>query len=71
MKKKKYSVVDDHMPNKTLDKIKKIIGTENFDNTKILIDTDDKLLDNIPFKNIVILMTYVNKDDNKLYLQLF
>ena len=31
------------MLDKEVDKIKEIIGIEKFDNTKILIDTDDKL----------------------------
>ena len=30
----------------------KILGTEKFDDTKILIDTDDKLPDNITLKNL-------------------
>ena len=34
-------MVDEYMLNKILDKIKVIIGIECFDNTKILIDTDD------------------------------
>ena len=34
---------DDYMVDKVLGKIKEIIGIENFDNTKTLIDTDDKL----------------------------
>ena len=35
------------MLEKVLDKIEKVIGIENFDDTKILTDTDDKLLDDI------------------------
>ena len=31
-------------------KIKEIIGIEKFDNTEILIDTDDKLPDDITLK---------------------
>ena len=34
-------MVDEYMLNKILDKIKVIIGIECFDNTKILIHTDD------------------------------
>ena len=37
------------MLDKVLDKIKEIIGTEKFNDTNILIDTDDKLLDDIIF----------------------
>ena len=47
----------DHMLNKLLDKVKEIIGIEQFDNTNILINTDDKLSDDITFKKVVILMT--------------
>ena len=62
--KKKILMVDDYMLDKVLDKIKTIIGFKQFDNTKILIDT---LPDDINFKNVVILMTCVIKDDNKFY----
>ena len=34
-----------------LDKVKKTLSTAKFDKTKILIDTDDKLLDDIILKN--------------------
>ena len=64
-------MVDDYMLDKILDKIKEIIGIEKFDDTKILIDSDDKMSDYITFKNVVILMTCVMKDGNKFYLQLF
>ena len=59
------------MPNKVLDKIKEKIGIEKFDNSNILIDTDEKLSNDITLKNIVILMTCVTKDDAKFYPQLF
>ena len=36
-------------------KIKAVIGTEKVDDTKILIDTDEKLPDKISLKNVVIL----------------
>ena len=48
-----------------------MIGIENFDNTKILIDADDKLPDNITLKNVAILMSYVTKYDSELYPQIF
>ena len=35
---------------KVLDKIKKITDNEKFDNTKVLIETDDKLPDGITLK---------------------
>ena len=47
----------DYMLNKLLDKVKEIIGIEQFDNTNILINTDDKLSDDITLKKVVILMT--------------
>ena len=57
-------MVDDYMLDKVLDKIKMILGIEKFDNTKILIKTDDKLLDYLV--DVVILITWVIKDDDKL-----
>ena len=51
---KKYLMVNDYV----LDK---------FDDTKILIDIDDKLPDYITFKNVVILRTCIIKDDAKFY----
>ena len=59
-------MVDDYIPNKT-DKIKDIIGTEKFNDTKILIDTDDKLPDDITFKKFVML----NKDIKKKEIHFF
>ena len=56
---------------KLLDKIKKIIDIEKFDYAKILIDTDDKLPDDITLKNVVTLIACVVKDDGKLYPQIF
>ena len=67
--KEKY-IVDD-MLDKVLDKIKEIIGIEKSDNTKILIDTEDKLPNDITLKNVAILITCVINDDNKFYRQLF
>ena len=43
-----------------------MICIENFEDTKILTDTDDKLSHDITFKNVVILMTCDMKDDDKL-----
>ena len=36
-------MLDDNILDKVLDKIRKIIGAEKFDDTNILIGTDDKL----------------------------
>ena len=44
---KTYLIVNDYMLDKVLDKTKETIGFRKFDNTKILIDTDDKLPDYI------------------------
>ena len=68
---KTHLVVDDYVLDKVLDKIKKIIDIKEFDNTKILIDTDDILTDGITLKNAVVLMTSVIKDDGRFYPQLF
>lgn len=59
------------MLDKVLHNIKEIVGTEKFHDTIILIDTDDKPRHDVTFKNVVILMTYVIKDGEKLYQQLF
>ena len=65
-------IVDDYMLDiVVLDKIKKIIGTGKFTNTKSLIDTDDKLQDDITFTNVTILITCVLKDNDKFYLHIF
>ena len=44
--KKKYLIGVDTVFNEKLDKTKKITGIEEFDNTKIQINTDDKLHNN-------------------------
>ena len=51
-------------------KIKKIIGIKNFNNTKILIDKDDKLPLDITLKSDVILVACVPEDDDTVYQQL-
>ena len=63
-------MVDDYTLNKILDKIKRI-GIKKLEDTKILIDEDDKLPDDISLKNVVILMTCVVKDGDEFYLRLF
>ena len=69
MKEKKYLMVDDYLLDKVLHKIKKMIGIKKCD--KILIETDDKLPNDITFKNGVILVTCVIKGVSKFYPQLF
>ena len=46
-KQKKYLMVNDYMLDKVLDKIKEDICIVKIDDTKILIDTNDKLPDYI------------------------
>ena len=63
---KKYFMVDDYTLDKVLDKFK-ILSIEKFDDTLTLIDTDDKLPDDIILKDAVILMTCVIKYGDKFY----
>ena len=55
---KKYLMVPDYMLDKELGKIKKLIGIEKLDDNfgwyKILVDTDDKLSNNITLINVLI-----------------
>ena len=60
-------MLDDYVENKVLDRITEIIGIEKIDNTKILIDTDDKLSDDVTLKDIVMLVTCFTQDDNFLH----
>ena len=46
-------MVDDNIVEQVLGKSKEIAGIEKVDDTKILIDTDDKLLDST-LKNVVV-----------------
>ena len=62
--------IDDSILDKVLNKIDEIKGIKKFD-SKTLIDTNDELSDDINFKNIMILITCVIKDDDKFYPQLF
>ena len=68
---KKYLMVDDYMLHEALDKIKNIIGIEKFDDANILMDIDDKFLDDITLKNAVISMTCVIEGNGKFYLKIF
>ena len=63
-------MVDDYMLDKVLNKIKIIIGIEKFDGTKMLIEADDKLPDDVTLKNVVILTAFVIKDGDKFYPQI-
>ena len=64
-------MVDDFMVNKELGKIKEIISIEKFDDTMILINTDDKLSHDITLKRYVKLITCAIKNGNIFYPELF
>ena len=71
MEGKKYLMVADYMLNKVLGKIKETLSIGKFDDTKTLIDTDDKLPNDIALRKAVILMTCVIKDGSQFYPQIF
>ena len=54
-------MVDDYMINKVLDTFNGIIDIKKIDDTKILMNTDDKLSDDITLKRVMILMTRLLK----------
>ena len=60
-------MTEDYMLDKVLDKIKMIIGIEKFGDTKILIDTDDKLDNKVPLTNVMVLISCVIKNDGKFH----
>ena len=64
-------MVDDYMLERVLDKIAEIIGIEYFYNTKILIDTNDQLPQDITWKNVVILMICIINNDGNFYHRYF
>ena len=64
-------MVVDCTVNKALEKIKEITGIEKIDNTKMLIETDDKLPDDITLKNVVILIVCIIKDYSKFCPHVF
>ena len=68
---KKCLMADDYMLYRVLDKIKEIIRITKPDDTKVLIDTNEKLSHDITLKTVLILTTFFMKDDGKLYLRLF
>ena len=63
-------MVKNHVLNEVINRIKEIIDTGEFDNTKILVDTDDILPDDIALKSVVIWVTCVEKGDGKIYPKL-
>ena len=48
-------LVNDYMLDKVLGKFKETISIVKFDDTKILIDTDDKLPDYVTLKNVILI----------------
>ena len=71
MKEKKCLMVDNYVLYKVLDKLKETIGTEKLGNTEVLIVIDDRLPEDIIFKNFVILITCILNGYGKFYPQLF
>ena len=70
---KKHLIVDDNMIDKFLHKCLQIfaICIEECDDTNILIETDDKLPDDITLKNVIVLITCALKDGGKFYPQIY
>ena len=64
-------MVDNYKLDEVLNRIKKMIGIEKFDDTKILVDKDDKLPDDVTKNMLKYLVTFIIKDDGKFYPQLF
>ena len=54
-------IVDDYTLDKVLDKIKMIMSIEEFNDTKILVETDDKLPDDVTLKIVALLITCVSR----------
>ena len=57
MKEKEYLMIDNYLLELSLVNIEDVIDIEKFDDTKIFIETDDKLKDDVALKNVVILIT--------------
>ena len=66
--KKKWLTVDHYILDQILHRIKEITVIEKSDETKVLIDGDDKMWhDIITLKNIAILITCVFKYDGRFF----
>ena len=63
-------MVNDYILEKVFNKIKRM-GIEKLEHIKILIDTDDKLSNDIILKKALILMACVIRDGDKFYPELF
>ena len=57
MKEKEYLMIDNYLLGLALVNIEEVIDIEKLDDTKIFIETDDKLKDDVALKNVVILIT--------------
>ena len=65
-------MVDKYMLDKVLEKIKEIVDIEILDDSRISIETDDKLQDDITFKNVLISITCLIKDKMiKFFINIF
>ena len=64
-------MIDYYILGGVLDKIKMIIVIEKLDDTEILIDSDNRLTNEVSLKNVMILISFVIKDADKFYPQLF
>ena len=60
-------MVDEYILEHVLDKSKEIKGIEKLDDTKILIDIDDTLGDEITLKNVVIIISCIMKNYDNFY----
>ena len=68
---KKSLMIHYYVLDKVYDQAKEITGTEKFGDTESSVDIDDKLTDNITFKNAGNLNTWIIKDGGKFYPELF
>ena len=68
---KKKLVFDDFMLDKVSNEIKIIVNIENFDDTKISIEADDKLPGDLSLKTVLILITCFIKDADKFNPKIF
>ena len=68
MNKKNFSIIICQI---VFDQIEELVGIKIFDDTKVLIDTNDKLPDDITLKDVVILMTCFIKDGDKFIQNYF
>lgn len=62
---------NDYVLDGVLDKIKTIIGIEKIDDSKLLIVTCIKLVDQVTLNYVMILFSCPIKDADKFYLQIF